>query len=87
MEDEGMELEIIVNPKTTDDGQQVIQVNLLPISTNLSVFSPITHSLRQQRELPSNTLKVRYVGSCSKDVNVSRTCDLFSFSSTWNQRT
>ena len=27
MEDEGMELEIIVNPKTTDDGQQVIQVS------------------------------------------------------------
>src|ERR1700722_18128503 len=27
MEIEGMELEIIINPKTTDDGQAVIQVN------------------------------------------------------------
>ena len=26
METEGMELEIIVNPKNTDDGQSVIQV-------------------------------------------------------------
>jgi UTP--glucose-1-phosphate uridylyltransferase len=26
METEGMELEIIINPKTTDDGQAVIQV-------------------------------------------------------------
>lgn len=26
MEGEGMELEIIVNPKTTDDGQAVLQV-------------------------------------------------------------
>jgi UTP--glucose-1-phosphate uridylyltransferase len=26
MEDEGMELEIIVNPKQTDDGQAVIQL-------------------------------------------------------------
>ena len=26
MENEGMELEIIINPKTTDDGQAVIQV-------------------------------------------------------------
>ena len=29
METEGMELEIIINPKTTDDGQAVIQVRLL----------------------------------------------------------
>lgn len=27
MEGEGMELEIIVNPKTTDDGQAVLQVS------------------------------------------------------------
>jgi UTP--glucose-1-phosphate uridylyltransferase len=26
METEGMELEIIINPKTTDDGQAVVQV-------------------------------------------------------------
>ena len=26
METEGMELEIIINPKTTDDGQSIIQV-------------------------------------------------------------
>jgi hypothetical protein len=30
MENEGMELEIITNPKTTDDGHSVIQVNSFP---------------------------------------------------------
>lgn len=29
METEGMELEIIINPKTTDDGQAVIQVRTI----------------------------------------------------------
>ena len=28
MEDEGMELEIIINPKVTEDGTSVIQVHL-----------------------------------------------------------
>ena len=32
METEGMELEIIINPKATDDGQQVIQVRYGSIS-------------------------------------------------------
>jgi UTP--glucose-1-phosphate uridylyltransferase len=34
MEDEGMELEIIINPKTNDDGQPVVQVSY--------TFSPFT---------------------------------------------
>jgi UTP--glucose-1-phosphate uridylyltransferase len=29
METEGMELEIIINPKVTDDGQSVVQVRTL----------------------------------------------------------
>jgi UTP--glucose-1-phosphate uridylyltransferase len=29
MDNEGMELEIIINPKVTDDGTQIIQVRLL----------------------------------------------------------
>ena len=29
MDNEGMDLDIIINPKTTDDGQAVIQVCLL----------------------------------------------------------
>ena len=28
MENEGMELEIIINPKNTDDGQAIIQVSI-----------------------------------------------------------
>jgi len=41
METAGMELEIIINPKTTDDGQAIVQVPNIPPTPVplLSVFS------------------------------------------------
>ena len=39
MENEGMELEIIVNPKVTEDGQSVIQVRLSLNVPSLPSFS------------------------------------------------
>ena len=44
METEGMELEIIINPKATDDGQQVIQVRYGSISFPPK-WKPRTHSI------------------------------------------
>ena len=39
METEGMELEIIINPKTTDDGQAVIQVRFFRRSLQRGEYS------------------------------------------------
>lgn len=49
----GMELDIIANPKITDDGQAVIQVNCL--IENQSTQFLIAGSLRPQRAQLSNT--------------------------------
>lgn len=36
MTEESMELEIIINPKTTDDGQPILQVHLNPCAERFS---------------------------------------------------
>ena len=38
MENEGMDLDIIINPKTTDDGQAVIQVRAYVVATISSLI-------------------------------------------------
>lgn len=40
MENEGMDLDIIINPKTTEDGQAVIQVRILLYNLHAS---PLTY--------------------------------------------
>ena len=53
METEGMELEIIINPKTTDDGQAVIQVRFCrPFSATWRIFGLIQY-LRHTFPTPS----------------------------------
>jgi len=61
METEAMDLDIIVNPKMTDDGQAVIQVDC-----NLFVFATLlnmVHSLKLLQVLPSSTLGMRTVST------------------------
>lgn len=60
MENEGMDLEIIVNPKTTDDGQSVIQVTLeIPtFDFFITLMHCLLYSWRQPLAPPSSTLKM-----------------------------
>ena len=55
METEGMELEIIINPKTTDDGQAVIQVRLL--WTDRIVITNFDISARDRRRSSHQALQ------------------------------
>ena len=54
METGGMELEIIINPKTTDDGQAVIQVRFL-LQTDRIAITNLDLSSKPPQEQPSST--------------------------------
>jgi hypothetical protein len=55
MEDEGMELEIIINPKMNDDGQAVVQVRSAFSFCKLSFLYQTVNSSRLQPARQSST--------------------------------
>jgi hypothetical protein len=54
IENEGMDLDIIVNPKSLDDGTAVIQVRIDRFPQMQMITTNGLYSLRQQLERPSN---------------------------------
>jgi hypothetical protein len=60
METDGMELEIIINPKTTDDGQAVIQVQIYKFYAQVScTLIPSISSARNCCRSSHQTLQER----------------------------
>jgi len=57
MEEEGMDLEIIINPKDTEDGKAVIQVSYIRMAAQVPATKAIivTRSLKRPPVPPSST--------------------------------
>ena len=67
MENEGMDLEIIVNPKVNDDGQAVVQVINVTKAPNCrygNLCSLMFHSLKPPLGLQSSTSKAHMASTC-----------------------